>query len=134
MIMICLNFQSATEQYYMIFQTVAAMIVGISNLFVYCYFGQKVTTKFATVADECYDVQWYAYPLEAQMRVKMMVMRSQRPFSFRGYFISSCSLATFQSVSYHTLSYHWRVLHVSSFICSFFTDPQHSIFIFYAIE
>lgn len=91
--------QSATGEYIMIFQTCVALTVGFSNLVIYCYFGQKITNKFAEVADVCYSLLWYEHPLNLQKYTILILMRSQRPFFFRGYFfLSGCSLETLKLV------------------------------------
>lgn len=90
--------QSANGEYIMIFQSFVSLIVAFSNLFVYCYFGQKINSKFAEVADASYALLWHQHPLNVQKYTILMLMRSQRPFFFTGYFIY-CSLETLKVVS-----------------------------------
>lgn len=82
-------------------------MIAISNIFVYCYFGQKVTTKFGQIANEAYASQWYNYPLNEQKALMLMMIRAQRPFYFTGYFISSCSLPTFKAVRAESIFFYF---------------------------
>lgn len=84
----------------MIFQCMVALCVVITNIFVYCYFGQQVTSKFAEVHPVIYEMHWHEYPVDLQKYLILMLMRSQRTFSFKGY-MTTCSLATFKAVSTH---------------------------------
>lgn len=79
-------------------QCIVSCTIAISNIFVYCYFGQNVTTKFMQVTDVVYATNWYGFPLVQQKALLLNMMRVQRPFYFTGYYISSCSLSTFQAV------------------------------------
>lgn len=103
----------------MILQNAVSVTVITMNLFIFCYFGEKITGKFAEVADACYCSHWYDYPLKQQKYAILMLIRTQRPFYFTGYFISACSLATFKAVSG---AFHFFFAFCSRIIWRYFYD------------
>lgn len=114
----------------MFVQSLVTLLVIIANIFIYCYFGQNVTTKFSEVADIFYELHWYDYPMTEQKYVIMMLTRAQRPFYFSGYFISSCSLPTFKLVSTNEDSYKF----VYYILILRFVDYEQCFHIFYGAQ
>lgn len=94
-----LRWQTIASRDVLLYQCIVTLCVVNSNIFTYCYFGNKVTTKFTEVADAIYTTNWYEYPMQQQRYLIYVLIRSQRIFSFTGYFISSCSLGTYKSVN-----------------------------------
>lgn len=92
-------FQAAGEGYYLLCQGVASLFMAIIILFVFCYYGQNATDKFAEVADAVNAVRWNEYPVDAQKYVVLALVRSQRPFTLTGFSLMDCCLRSFQTVS-----------------------------------
>lgn len=79
-------------------QCLIALTVILSNIFTLCFFGDSVTHKFDELNDCIYASLWYKYPLDVQKSMILVLARTQQPFFFAGYFISSCSLERFKDV------------------------------------
>lgn len=92
-------FQSVTEQKFLLLQSIACISVMIFMMFVFCYFGDVVTTKSAAVADKAYQTMWYMYPVRMQPYIILIMLQSQKPFFLKGFDLISCSLENFTWVS-----------------------------------
>lgn len=73
----------------------AAMVM---ELFLYCYYGNKLTTKSFELLDSVYQSTWYEYPIRYQRYVQLMMVRMQRPMVLTGYDVVLCNLPTFTTV------------------------------------
>ena len=81
-----------------VFQAMQANMLVIVWLFIYCYYGQGVTSKFTQVADEAYESALYKYPRELQPYLILIIARAQEPFHFTGYKMVRCTLDTYKKV------------------------------------
>lgn len=74
-------------------------MVGISNLFVYCYYGKMATESFEKLNDCVYDVNWYELPIGLQKYFILMIQNTQRPIFYYGFGVAVLNLETFTDVS-----------------------------------
>lgn len=70
-------------------------------IFANCYFGDRITRKSFKFANIVYLSNWYKLPIETQMAIKLVIMRSQRPVFLNGFGLFFCSLTLFQTVYFH---------------------------------
>lgn len=82
------------------YQSMVANMLIIVWLFIYCFFGQLITTKCAKVAEYAYGSAFYKYPLHLQMHTLFTLQRAQRPFYITGFTLAKCSLDSFTKVNY----------------------------------
>lgn len=68
------------------------------ELFLFCYYGSKLSAKSFELLDALYESMWYEYPIEYQRYVMVMMMRMQRPLVLTGYDVVLCTLPTFTTV------------------------------------
>lgn len=68
-------------------------------IFIFCFFGNNVTTKFSDAAERIYASYWYKYPIQLQPIVIVLLARAQDDFYFRGFKWAHCSLNSFSTVS-----------------------------------
>lgn len=73
-------------------------MVGVSNLFVYCFFGKVATESFATMADSLYEANWQNLPIELQKYFILMIANANRPLYYHGFNIAILNLETFSKV------------------------------------
>lgn len=107
------SFQSASTQKYLLFQSTGSTLAFIFMMFIFCYFGNVVTTKSAAVADKAYQTMWYKYPVRMQPHIILIMMQSQKPFYLKGYELMLCSLQNFTWVSKH-------ITHINDYFFGFF--------------
>lgn len=69
-------------------------------LFLFCYFGEMVTTRSLAIADSAWDSLWYLYPMEQQRYLKLTIGFSHIDFHFSGLGLMYCTMASFSGVSY----------------------------------
>lgn len=70
----------------------------VLELFLFCYYGNKLSTKSFELLDTLYQSMWYEYPIKYQRYVIVMMVRMQRPLVLTGYNVVLCTLPTFTAV------------------------------------
>lgn len=77
----------------------ASTSVGISNLLLYCYFGELTTESYAMMSDCVYNMDWYEQPNELQRYFVLMIQNMQKPIYYHGFEVANLDLRTFIKVS-----------------------------------
>lgn len=75
-----------------------AAMSGLSNLFVYCYFGKLATKSFESIADCLYETNWQDLPIDMQKHFILMIANYQKPIYYHGFGIAVLNLETFVKV------------------------------------
>lgn len=76
-----------------------ALFVGISNLFIYSYFGKLATESFNKISGCVYEFNWHELPIDLQKYFILMIQNTQRPYFYHGFKIVILNLETFTGVS-----------------------------------
>lgn len=76
-----------------------AALVGISNLFIYCYYGQMATEYFRRMSNCLYQSKWEALPVDLQKYFVVLIGNTQKPIHYHGFRIAVLNLETFLTVS-----------------------------------
>lgn len=80
-------------------------IVGLIVLFVICYLGTRISLKVGSVGDSAYtNLNWYDFSTNVQMKILLLIMRSQKAFFFFGGMLP------------HTLQHFLRVILFNIFL------------------
>lgn len=74
-------------------------LMGLSNLFLYCYFGKLATDSYKEMADSLYEVNWHELPIELQKYFVLMIANTQKPLYYHGFGVATLNLETFCLVS-----------------------------------
>lgn len=74
------------------------MATVLSELLMYCYFGQEYTHYGERVADAAYAAPWYRCSPTIRPYYCMLMRQAQRPRFFVGFQMVNCSLQNFTSV------------------------------------
>lgn len=69
-------------------------------IFLFCNFGEDITTQFKAIDHEIYECDWYLFPRKAQRILPTLVLSTQRPVIFRGFGNVVCTREAFKRVSY----------------------------------
>lgn len=71
---------------------------GLSQLFLYCYFGKMATTNYEQIAHCMYECNWIELPVEMQKYFVLMITDAQRPIYYQGFKIAILNLETMTKV------------------------------------
>lgn len=84
-----------------LFQGAMALSASYIWLFVFCYFGEKVTGAFDKLSDCIYQTDWYRFPVELRKYVVIMLLFAQKPVYMLAFKKFQCTLRTFEQVNSH---------------------------------
>lgn len=73
---------------------VIALGIFMSNLFLYCYFGELATESFEKMYHSLNDIIWYKLPIELQKYYILMAANMQIPLHYHGFGIAILNLQT----------------------------------------
>lgn len=82
-------------------RTVAFIVTGVValiELFIYCYFGDLVTSEGREIAHAVYAMPWEKWSARMRRHVCVVMMRTQQQDWFQGMKMVNCSLTTYTSV------------------------------------
>lgn len=72
--------------------------VGMTNLFIYCYFGKLATDTYKKMSDCVFEMNWPELPNDLQKYIILMVRNMQKPLYYHGFGIVNLDLETFTKV------------------------------------
>lgn len=81
------------------FQATVSNTLILVWLFVYCFYGHLISSKFAEIGEYAYHSTFYQYPIDLKWFTLFIIARSQRPFFITGCRITKCSLESYSRVS-----------------------------------
>lgn len=81
-----------------IFQALGIGSMMVLFLFIYCFFGEEVTDRSASIAKVAYLSHWYRYPMQIQKYVKLTILCSNINFCYSGLGIMYCTMVSFNRV------------------------------------
>lgn len=70
----------------------------MSYIFVVCFFGDSVTTRFAEIGDTICECNWYEFPLNIQKMLLTMLIVAQKPVYIQGLRDTHCTLEFLKKV------------------------------------
>lgn len=74
-------------------------MVGVSNLFVYCFFGKVATESYERMADSLYEANWQNLDVDLQKYFILMIGNAHRPLFYHGFNFAILDLETFSKVN-----------------------------------
>lgn len=77
-----------------------AMMLGVSMMFVYCYYGEMANDSFQRMADALYESNWLNLPFHLQKYYVLMMPNAQRSLYYHGFHVCDLSLSTFAKVMF----------------------------------
>lgn len=82
--------------------TLMAVIVGITDLLLYCYFGKLATESHVRLADCIFESNWQDLPIDLRKYMILMIVNMQKPHHYHGFGIANLDLETFRKVRHLT--------------------------------
>lgn len=79
-------------------QPAACLNVVMMWLFIYCYFGDQMTSRFENIQSTLYLCQWYLLPNKLEKSIPMILRSSQKSIYLQGFGSNSCTRETFKKV------------------------------------
>lgn len=73
--------------------------VGLSTIFLYCYFGKSASRSFEKMSDCLYEMDWHKLPNHLQKYIILIIQNGQKPIYYHGMGIVVLNLETFTKVS-----------------------------------
>lgn len=109
---------------------------GISNLFVYCYFGKMATESYEKMGDCLYESNWIELSPKLQKYLVIIIGNTHKPVYYSGFGLVVLNLLTFNKVGqsfYFSRIYialvHWNHLQI---IC--FADDSSSCLLLHDVQ
>lgn len=93
------SFQSVQDINYNIINNFSAGSTFASNLFLYCYFGERTTQNYLSFGHLLYESKWSRFPLQIQKSMVKMIAVGQRPLYYHGLGLAYLNLYTFGRVN-----------------------------------
>lgn len=103
--------------------TVILMILPSAAIFSFCEFGEMVNTQFDGFLGELCQCDWYAFPIDIQQVLVIVLTCTERPTIIRGFANTECTRVTFKKVN------RLFALHQFQFHITFAALPFHSFFL-----
>ncbi|KAJ6643281.1 Odorant receptor 9a [Pseudolycoriella hygida] len=83
----------------------APTIVILAQLFLYCFYGQRVTDQAVKFSESIYQLRWYNYPTKYQKHFQLIILRTQNSNYLTGLGFVKCSLESFTDVRFMKLEH-----------------------------
>lgn len=74
------------------------ILAVILMLYLFCYFGNRMTERFHCIGDGMYDSAWYLLPLHLQQNFLMMIASGNKEIYIRGLVGYDCTHETLMTV------------------------------------
>lgn len=87
---------------------VIVLLTGLSQIFIYCWIGNRVIVRYEALAASLYNVKWYLMTTKHQKDLQLILLRIQGMEGFNGIF-KTVNLETFQKVcrNFTSDSHQW---------------------------
>lgn len=77
---------------------------SVSDLYVYCYFGDYTTNSFEKYTQYLCEMRWYRLPIEYQKYLILLIGNGQQPLQYDGYRLVIINRGTFLKVTTSIIS------------------------------
>lgn len=71
---------------------------SVVEIFLFCEFGERLTKRFDEIDDEIFDWDWYAFPIEIQKMLPIIMIGTQKQVRLEGFANIQCTRQTFKNV------------------------------------
>lgn len=103
------------------------VLIGLSTLFLYCYYGKLSTESYEKMADCIYEINWHELPVGLQKDIILMIQNAQRSLRYHGFGMIVLNMDSFCEVSHTALLF---VLFLFTVLCFEFLQETY----FYCIN
>lgn len=71
---------------------------NLASCFVFCYFGEQLTTECSGIERSINETFWYLMPIQVTKKLPTMIAMTQRPICIKGFAKISCTYEFFKRV------------------------------------
>lgn len=86
------------------------------EIFLYCEFGENVTSRFDDVYKAICESDWHSFPIEIQKNLPIIMVAAQHHVHINGFGNVSFSRQTFKKVAFFNLNFF--SINLNNFICN----------------
>lgn len=80
--------------------------MGLTNLFIFCYFGRLATDSFEKMSNCLYECNWLELKANHQKYFVVMIANAQIPMYYHGFEVAVLNLETFTTLINSIYSYY----------------------------
>ncbi|XP_031638083.1 odorant receptor 85c-like isoform X2 [Contarinia nasturtii] len=91
-----------------------AIMVNLTNLFVYCYFGKLSSLSYEQMAYSLYEFNWQRLPVKLQKYLVLMIGNMHRPIFYHGFGFFILNLETFTKLLKTVVSYYMMLVTITT--------------------
>lgn len=123
------TFQQSQNMDFIMLTVLATSSIGMSTIFVYCYFGKLATISYEKMPDRLFEMNWHEQPNELQKFFILMIANSQKPVYYHGFEVAKLNLETFVNVIVHPIfSIQILKLQIITYFCLIFNSSYSGEF------
>lgn len=93
-----------------------AFVIGMCNLFVYCYFGMLANESFQNMAECLYESKWHELTLDMKKATLLMIQNMHKPIYYHGFGVAVLNHETFIKVNRIEIFFHGNNLLIICFL------------------
>lgn len=82
------------------------VVYNFSAIFVFCFFGDRLTNEGLSLYNEIYFTNWYEWNQDTKMLLKFMLQQAQQPIYMKIGKIAPMTLETFKKIGNASYSYY----------------------------
>lgn len=74
------------------------LVASFAQIFIFCEFGEKLTSQFNEIDKELFNCDWYTFPIEVLRLLPMVINGTHYPVLLNGIGGLTCTRETFKNV------------------------------------
>lgn len=74
------------------------VLMAYLQVFLFCFFGQRLSSNFDDLNDSFYDCEWYRFAVKSRKFLHAILLATQYPVRIRGFGRYSCTHDTYKRV------------------------------------
>lgn len=80
-------------------RTIFLIYRSVAQIYLFCDFGENVTSRFLSINDVIYECHWYSFPEEVQRILPIIMVSAQKPVYIKGFGNILCTRENFKKVN-----------------------------------
>lgn len=121
--------QYQNQNYIALANLVFLILLSMTVMLPYCYFGKLATDCFVQMSDCVYEMNWHMLPAKLQKYFILMIGNMQKPIYYHAHYIALLDLNTYIRVRFHNMNRP----HDMQMIIIFFSAFKEYIFLLYYV-
>ncbi|XP_031621400.1 odorant receptor coreceptor-like [Contarinia nasturtii] len=85
--------------FFILIVQIGIMFWSFFIIFLFCYFGENITSEFTDLNDHIYHCDWHLFPRDIQRMLPILLINTQRPVILKGFGNILCTHENFKTVA-----------------------------------